>query len=58
MSQFTPQETFSIASSLFAGLFMLKLGLRKKSIRWRIPSRCPSCGRARALDGRCDNCVA
>jgi len=34
----------TIAATLFAGLFMLQLGLRKKTIRWRLSSRCPSCG--------------
>jgi hypothetical protein len=55
MSQVPPHEVVSIASSLVAGLFMLHVSLRKKAIRWKLPSRCPSCGRARRTT-RCDTC--
>jgi hypothetical protein len=57
MGSIPPHEAVSIASSLFAGMFMLQISLRKKGIRWKVPSRCPSCGRSRRLNGRCDNCT-
>ena len=57
MNQLPPHEAVSIASSLFAGLFMLHISLRKKSIRWKVSSRCPSCGRSRRANGHCDNCA-
>jgi hypothetical protein len=57
MSQIQPQETFVIASSLFAGMFMLKLSLQKRAIKWKTPRRCPSCGRSRGLSGICNHCA-
>jgi len=57
MNQIPPHEALSIASSLFAGMFMLHISLRKKAIRWKISTRCPSCGRSRRPNGHCDNCV-
>ncbi len=42
----------AIASSLVAGLFMLHLSLSKRVLTWRLPVRCPSCGRL-AQRGRC-----
>jgi hypothetical protein len=56
MSSIPAHEAISIASSLFAGMLMLKISLAKRRIRWKIPSRCPSCGRSRPANGRCDNC--
>ena len=56
MSQVPPQETFVIASSLFAGMFMLKLSLQKRAVRWKMPRRCPSCGRSRGRSHVCRNC--
>jgi hypothetical protein len=56
MSQIPPHEALSIASSLVAGMFMLHISLRKKAIRWKSFSRCPSCGRSRRADAHCDNC--
>jgi hypothetical protein len=57
MNSIPPHEAVSIASTLFAGMFMLQISLRKKAIRWKVSSRCPSCGRWRRLNGRCDNCT-
>ena len=57
MNQIPPPEVFAIASSLFAGMFMLQLSLRKKGVRWKVSSRCPSCGPSRRPNGRCDNCT-
>ncbi len=56
MNSIPPHEALGIASSLFAGMFMLQISLRKKAIRWKVPSRCPSCGRSRRVRDRCDNC--
>ena len=57
MHSISPQQAVSLASSLFAGMVMLQLSLRKKGVRWKVPSRCPSCGRSRRVDGHCDNCT-
>jgi hypothetical protein len=57
MNQVPPHETFVIASSLFAGLFMLKLSLQKRAIKWKTPRRCPSCGHSRGLNQVCSNCT-
>jgi hypothetical protein len=57
MTQIPPHEAVTIATSLFAGMFMLQAGLRKKAIRWKLPSRCPSCGRSRRLNTPCHHCV-
>ena len=56
MNQIPPTEAFGIASSLVAGMFMLQISLRKRAIRWKTYSRCPSCGRSRRLRAHCDNC--
>ena len=58
MPSIPPHEAASIASTLFAGVVMLQLSLRKKGVRWKVSSRCPSCGRSRRANGRCDNCTA
>jgi hypothetical protein len=42
----------TIASSLVAGLFMVRLSLSKRMLTWRLPVRCPSCGRL-ASRGSC-----
>lgn len=42
----------TIASTLVAGLFMLRLSLSKRAVTWRLPVKCPSCGRL-APRGRC-----
>jgi hypothetical protein len=57
MNQIPPHEALSIASSLVAGMFMLHVSLRKKAIRWKTSSRCPSCGRSRRANKHCTNCV-
>ena len=57
MNQIPPQEAFTIASSLFAGMFMLQISLRKRAIKWKTPRRCPSCGRSRGLSQICTNCT-
>jgi hypothetical protein len=56
MNSIPPHEAIGIAASLFAGMFMLQISLRKKAIRWKASTRCPSCGRSRRANGRCDNC--
>ena len=56
MTPIPPNEAVAIAASLVAGMFMLQLSLRKKAIRWKTHSRCPSCGRSRRLRAHCDNC--
>jgi hypothetical protein len=56
MSQLPPHEALAIASSLVAGMFMLHVSLRKKAVRWKTPTRCPSCGRARRAHRVCENC--
>ena len=56
MNTIPPHESFAIAASLVAGMFMLQLSLRKKAIRWKTHSRCPSCGRSRRQRAQCDNC--
>ena len=56
MNQVPPHEVLSIAASLFAGMFMLQISLRKKAIRWKFPSRCMSCGRPRRPSGHCAHC--
>jgi len=58
MNQIPPHEAVSIASSLFAGMFMLHVSLRKKAIRWKTSSRCPSCGRSRRFNTQCEHCVS
>ena len=57
MNQIPPQEAFTIACSLFAGMFMLQLSLKKRTIKWKTPRRCPSCGRSRGLSQVCTNCT-
>ena len=57
MNQIPPQEAFTIASSLFAGMFMLQISLKKRAIKWKTPRRCPSCGRSRGLSQICTNCT-
>jgi hypothetical protein len=47
----------SIASSLVAGMFMLHVSLRKKAIKWKTSTRCPSCGRSRRPNGHCEKCL-
>ena len=56
MNAIPPSESVAIAASLAAGMFMLQLSLRKKAIRWKSHTRCPSCGRSRRLRAQCDNC--
>ena len=56
MNQIPPNEALGIATTLVAGMFMLQLSLRKRAIRWKTHSRCPSCGRARGLRAHCTNC--
>jgi hypothetical protein len=56
MNQIPPHEAVSIASSLFAGILMLQISLRKKAIRWKTLSRCPSCGKTRRPSGHCESC--
>ncbi len=58
MNPVPPHEAVSIASSLLAGMVMFQLSLRKKGIRWKVSSRCPSCGRSRRVNRNCDNCTA
>jgi len=57
MQSLSPHEAVTIASTLFAGVVMLQLSLRKKGVRWKVSSRCPSCGRSRRADGHCENCT-
>jgi hypothetical protein len=57
MNQIPPHEAVSIASSLVAGMFMLHVSLRKKAIRWKTSTRCPSCGRNRRPNGHCAKCA-
>ena len=57
MNQLPPHEAFGIATSLFAGMLMLQISLRKKAVRWKMTTRCPSCGRARRVHRVCNNCV-
>lgn len=57
MNQIPPHEALSVATSLFAGLFMLQLSLRKRAIRWKATTtRCLGCGRARRRNARCAHC--
>jgi hypothetical protein len=57
MNGMPPHESLVIASSLFAGMFMLHVSLRKRAIKWKTPRRCPSCGRHRGLSRICNNCT-
>ena len=57
MTTLSSPASVTIASTLFAGLFMLQLGLRKKSIRWRLSARCPSCGVIRR-SAYCKHCAS
>jgi hypothetical protein len=57
MTQIQPQQAFTIASTVFVGMVMLQMGLRKRAIRWKTPRRCPSCGRSRGLSQVCENCT-
>ena len=56
MNQVPPHELASIAASLFAGMFMLQISLRKRAVRWKIFSRCMSCGRPRRFSAHCAHC--
>jgi len=57
MPSIPPHEAVSVASTLLAGMVMLQLSLRKKGVRWKVSSRCPSCGRSRRANGHCENCT-
>jgi hypothetical protein len=49
-----PESAAAIAGSIVAGLAMLQVSLGTKTLTWRPPRKCPSCGRL--VRGTCPCC--